>query len=157
MKSTWGDALDILFFEISYIVRRSFEIQFFCKRMPCLCSGLFLYCCSPTMLLLLLFKHDMPSYISIPWQHTYKQALQHCKIIPKQSTVARNSLSAPNRSSSPNSFNLLGINENEVAWYVALLILFPLKTYFGSNKFECIHLGTGKVQGRILSLLTEWE
>ncbi|KAH7841983.1 hypothetical protein Vadar_000174 [Vaccinium darrowii] len=51
--------------------------------------------------------------------HTYKQALQHCKIIPKQSTVARNSLSAPNRSSSPNSFNLLGINENEVRFKVA--------------------------------------
>ncbi|KAI8561591.1 hypothetical protein RHMOL_Rhmol04G0352100 [Rhododendron molle] len=51
--------------------------------------------------------------------HTYKQALQHCKIGPKQSTVARNSLSAPNRSSSPNSFNLLGINENEVKFKVA--------------------------------------
>ncbi|XP_058209208.1 anaphase-promoting complex subunit 7 [Rhododendron vialii] len=51
--------------------------------------------------------------------HTYKQALQHCKIGPKQSTVARNSLSAPNRSSSPNSFNLLGINENEVKFKIA--------------------------------------
>lgn len=60
------------------------------------------------------FERNMPSYISFPSQHTYKQALQHCKIGPKQSTVARNSLSAPNRSSSPNSLNLLGINENEV-------------------------------------------
>ncbi|KAE9455256.1 hypothetical protein C3L33_12852, partial [Rhododendron williamsianum] len=51
--------------------------------------------------------------------HIYKQALQHCKIGPKQSTVARNSLSAPNRSSSPNSFNLLGINENEVKFKIA--------------------------------------
>lgn len=60
------------------------------------------------------FEHNMPSYISFPSQHTYKQGLQHCKIGPKQSSATRNSLSAPNRSSSPNSFNLLGINENEV-------------------------------------------
>ncbi|PSR92636.1 Anaphase-promoting complex subunit like [Actinidia chinensis var. chinensis] len=51
--------------------------------------------------------------------HTYKQALQHCKIIPRQSTMTRNSLSATNRSSSPNSFNLSGINENEVKFKIA--------------------------------------
>ncbi|XP_057957932.1 anaphase-promoting complex subunit 7 isoform X2 [Malania oleifera] len=46
--------------------------------------------------------------------HTYKQALQHYKIIPKQNTTtSRNSLSASNRSSSPNSFNISAINENE--------------------------------------------
>ncbi|XAR57116.1 hypothetical protein NMG60_11025146 [Bertholletia excelsa] len=51
--------------------------------------------------------------------HTYKQALQHCKIIPKQSTMTRNSLSASNRSSSPNSFKILGINENDVKFKIA--------------------------------------
>ncbi|CAL5395644.1 unnamed protein product [Camellia sinensis] len=51
--------------------------------------------------------------------HTYKQALQHCKIVPKQSTMTRNSLPTSNRSSSPNSFNNLGINENEVKFKIA--------------------------------------
>ncbi|KAA8527481.1 hypothetical protein F0562_034804 [Nyssa sinensis] len=51
--------------------------------------------------------------------HTYKQALQHYKIIPKQNTMARNSLSTSNRSSSPNSFNMSGINENEVKFKIA--------------------------------------
>ncbi|CAL1397140.1 unnamed protein product [Linum trigynum] len=50
--------------------------------------------------------------------HTYKQALQYCKIIPKQnSTSARTSLSS--RSSSPSSFNALAINENEVKFKIA--------------------------------------
>ena len=50
----------------------------------------------------------------ITWQHTYKQALQYYKIIPKQnSTTTRGSLQS-NRSSSPNSFNVSAINENEV-------------------------------------------
>ncbi|KAJ6904238.1 hypothetical protein NC651_021389 [Populus alba x Populus x berolinensis] len=45
--------------------------------------------------------------------HTYKQALHYYKIIPKQSsTTSRSSLS--NRSSSPNSFNISAINENEM-------------------------------------------
>ncbi|KAI8010763.1 Sulfoquinovosyl transferase SQD2 [Camellia lanceoleosa] len=52
-------------------------------------------------------------------EHTYKQALQHCKIVPKQSTMTRNSLPTSNRSSSPNSFNNLGINENEVKFKIA--------------------------------------
>ncbi|XP_059632690.1 anaphase-promoting complex subunit 7 [Cornus florida] len=51
--------------------------------------------------------------------HTYKQALQHYKIVPKQNTMTRNSLSTSNRSSSPNSFNMSGINENEVKFKVA--------------------------------------
>ncbi|XP_016706020.1 anaphase-promoting complex subunit 7 isoform X2 [Gossypium hirsutum] len=47
--------------------------------------------------------------------HTYKQALQYYKIIPKQnSTSSRSALSASNRSSSPNSFNICAINENEM-------------------------------------------
>ncbi|XP_052312257.1 anaphase-promoting complex subunit 7 isoform X2 [Populus trichocarpa] len=50
--------------------------------------------------------------------HTYKQALHYCKIIPKQSsTTSRSSLS--NRSSSPNSFNISAINENEVKFKIA--------------------------------------
>ncbi|KAG5554965.1 hypothetical protein RHGRI_012493 [Rhododendron griersonianum] len=62
---------------------------------------------------------DTSPHVKAENLHIYKQALQHCKIGPKQSTVARNSLSAPNRSSSPNSFNLLGINENEVKFKIA--------------------------------------
>ncbi|OAY27779.1 anaphase-promoting complex subunit 7 [Manihot esculenta] len=50
--------------------------------------------------------------------HTYKQALQYYKIVPKQnSTASRSSLS--NRSSSPNSFNISAINENEVKFKIA--------------------------------------
>ncbi|CAK9159746.1 unnamed protein product [Ilex paraguariensis] len=51
--------------------------------------------------------------------HTYKQALQQNKIIPKQNTTARSSLSASNRSSSPNSFNISAINEYEVKFNIA--------------------------------------
>ncbi|GMI80082.1 anaphase-promoting complex 7 [Hibiscus trionum] len=52
--------------------------------------------------------------------HTYKQALQYYKIIPKQnSTSSRSSLSATNRSSSPNSFNISALNENEVKFKIA--------------------------------------
>lgn len=85
------------------------------------------------------FEHNMPSYSSFPSQHTYKQGLQHCKIGPKQSSATRNSLSAPNRSSSPNSFNLLGINENEVDWYVPVLIIFLSNIVFGYKKL-CLNL-----------------
>ncbi|KAJ6769474.1 ANAPHASE-PROMOTING COMPLEX SUBUNIT 7 [Salix koriyanagi] len=50
--------------------------------------------------------------------HTYKQALHYYKIIPKQSSAtSRSSLS--NRSSSPNSFNISAINENEVKFKIA--------------------------------------
>lgn len=53
----------------------------------------------------------------------YKQALQYHKIIPKQSAVTppmtRSSLSASNRSSSPNSASISGINENEVKFKIA--------------------------------------
>ncbi|KAF5206402.1 Anaphase-promoting complex subunit [Thalictrum thalictroides] len=48
---------------------------------------------------------------------TYKQALQHCKILPKQNTTCRSSLS---RSSSPNSINVSAINENEVKFKITL-------------------------------------
>ncbi|KAJ9700096.1 hypothetical protein PVL29_005768 [Vitis rotundifolia] len=51
--------------------------------------------------------------------HTYKQALQHYKIIPRQNSTARISLSTSNRSSSPNSFNISAINENEVKFKIA--------------------------------------
>ncbi|KAL0348704.1 UNVERIFIED_CONTAM: Anaphase-promoting complex subunit [Sesamum angustifolium] len=53
----------------------------------------------------------------------YKQALQYHKILPKQSAATppttRSSLSASNRSSSPNSFNTSAINENEVKFKIA--------------------------------------
>ncbi|GLT99189.1 hypothetical protein SLE2022_166420 [Rubroshorea leprosula] len=51
--------------------------------------------------------------------HTYKQALQYYKIIPKQNSTSRSSLSSSNRSSSPNSFNISAINENEVKFKIA--------------------------------------
>ncbi|XP_010931597.1 anaphase-promoting complex subunit 7 isoform X2 [Elaeis guineensis] len=51
----------------------------------------------------------------------YKQALQHCKVIPKQTTnYSRSSLSTSSRSSSPNSINASAINENEVKFKIAL-------------------------------------
>ncbi|KAL9161380.1 hypothetical protein ABFS82_07G017800 [Erythranthe guttata] len=53
----------------------------------------------------------------------YKQALQHHKILPKQTaatpTATRSALSALNRSSSPNSINASVINENEVKFKIA--------------------------------------
>ncbi|KAI0512306.1 hypothetical protein KFK09_012945 [Dendrobium nobile] len=50
----------------------------------------------------------------------YKQALQLCKIIPKQTTVSRSSLSTSARSSSPNNMNISAINENEVKFKITL-------------------------------------
>ncbi|KAK1292177.1 Anaphase-promoting complex subunit 7 [Acorus calamus] len=51
----------------------------------------------------------------------YKQALQQCKIIPKQIMVnPRSSLSSSNRSSSPSSINISAINENEVKFKITL-------------------------------------
>ncbi|KAL6185943.1 hypothetical protein ACLB2K_042065 [Fragaria x ananassa] len=48
--------------------------------------------------------------------HTYKQALQFCKIISKTNPASsRSSSLASNRSSSPNVLNVSGINDNEVA------------------------------------------
>lgn len=57
------------------------------------------------------------------WQHTYKQALQYYKMVPKQTTSLRSPLSTSNRSSSPNSFNIPTINENEVDWSFSLQCL----------------------------------
>ncbi|KAI7756585.1 hypothetical protein M8C21_009895, partial [Ambrosia artemisiifolia] len=51
--------------------------------------------------------------------HVYKQALQYHKIAPKVNATIRSSLSASNRSSSPNSFNVSAINENEVKFKIA--------------------------------------
>ncbi|KAK6913799.1 hypothetical protein RJ641_021120 [Dillenia turbinata] len=52
--------------------------------------------------------------------HTYKQALQYHKIIPKQNAAtSRSSLSVSNRSSSPSSFSVSAINENEVKFKIA--------------------------------------
>lgn len=52
--------------------------------------------------------------------HTYKQALQHHKISPKQSaSTLRSSLSTPNRSSSPSLLNISTFNENEVKFKIA--------------------------------------
>ncbi|KAK4800320.1 hypothetical protein SAY86_020807 [Trapa natans] len=52
--------------------------------------------------------------------HAYKQALQYHRVNPKQSSASiRNSLSASNRSSSPNSFHVSAINENEVKFKIA--------------------------------------
>ncbi|XP_071730439.1 anaphase-promoting complex subunit 7-like [Rutidosis leptorrhynchoides] len=49
----------------------------------------------------------------------YKQALQYHKIVPKVTATIRSSLSASNRSSSPNSVNASAINENEVKFKIA--------------------------------------
>ncbi|KAI6683971.1 hypothetical protein NL676_029884 [Syzygium grande] len=52
--------------------------------------------------------------------HMYKQALQYNRIIPKQTSAStRSSLSTSNRSSSPNSFNVSAVNENEVKFKIA--------------------------------------
>lgn len=51
--------------------------------------------------------------------HTYKQALQYYKIIPKQISATSRSSLPSNRSSSPNSFNISAINENEVKFKIA--------------------------------------
>ncbi|CAD5172316.1 unnamed protein product [Musa acuminata subsp. malaccensis] len=51
----------------------------------------------------------------------YKQALQHCKIISKQTmNNSRSSFSASSRSSSPNSMNVSPVNENEVKFKITL-------------------------------------
>nr|CAD1843506.1 unnamed protein product [Ananas comosus var. bracteatus] len=51
----------------------------------------------------------------------YKQALQHCKSIPRQATSnSRNSLSTSSRSSSPNSLSVSTINDNEVKFKITL-------------------------------------
>ncbi|KAH9683322.1 Anaphase-promoting complex subunit 7 [Citrus sinensis] len=63
---------------------------------------------------------DQGLYDSAQMLHTYKQALHYYKIVPKQnSTSSRSSLSTSNRSSSPNSFNVSAINENEVKYKIA--------------------------------------
>ncbi|XP_007222910.1 anaphase-promoting complex subunit 7 [Prunus persica] len=51
--------------------------------------------------------------------HTYKQALQFCKMISKTSATSTRSSLSSNRSSSPNFFNISGINENEVKFKIA--------------------------------------
>lgn len=51
--------------------------------------------------------------------HTYKQALQYYKMIPKQNTTSSRSSLSSNRSSSPNSCNGSVINENEVKFKIA--------------------------------------
>ncbi|CAA6663460.1 unnamed protein product [Spirodela intermedia] len=53
--------------------------------------------------------------------HMYKQALQLCKSIPKQTTpVSRSSVTSSNMPSSPNSLNGSTINENEVKFKICL-------------------------------------
>lgn len=51
--------------------------------------------------------------------HTYKQALQYYKMIPKQNMASSRSSLTSNRSSSPNSCNGSVINENEVKFKIA--------------------------------------
>ncbi|KAF7837857.1 anaphase-promoting complex subunit 7 [Senna tora] len=51
--------------------------------------------------------------------HNYKQALQYYKMIPKQNTPSSRSPLSSNRSSSPNSYNVTAINENEVKFKIA--------------------------------------
>ncbi|KAI4345457.1 hypothetical protein L6164_012581 [Bauhinia variegata] len=51
--------------------------------------------------------------------HNYKHALQYHKMIPKQSTTSSRSTLSSNRSSSPNSYNVSAINENEVKFKIA--------------------------------------
>ncbi|KAK9084140.1 hypothetical protein Scep_030611 [Stephania cephalantha] len=51
----------------------------------------------------------------------YKQAMQYCKVIPKQSTTStRSSLSSSTRSSSPSSMNISAMNESEVKFKITL-------------------------------------
>ncbi|KAB2625244.1 anaphase-promoting complex subunit 7-like [Pyrus ussuriensis x Pyrus communis] len=51
--------------------------------------------------------------------HMYKQALQLCKMISKTNAPATRSSLSSTRSSSPNLFNISGINENEVKFKIA--------------------------------------
>ncbi|KAM0984980.1 hypothetical protein COP2_012592 [Malus domestica] len=51
--------------------------------------------------------------------HIYKQALQLCKMISKTNAPATRSSLSSTRSSSPNLFNISGINENEVKFKIA--------------------------------------
>ncbi|RZC52469.1 hypothetical protein C5167_020899 [Papaver somniferum] len=61
------------------------------------------------------------SHLKADSYYMYKQALNLCKIIPKQTiTSSRGSLSTSNRSSSPNSVNVSAINENEVKFKITL-------------------------------------
>ena len=55
---------------------------------------------------------------SVDDQHTYKQALQYYKMIPKQNMTSNQISLSSNRSSSPNSCNGSMNNENEVNWCV---------------------------------------
>ncbi|XP_009339845.2 LOW QUALITY PROTEIN: anaphase-promoting complex subunit 7 [Pyrus x bretschneideri] len=51
--------------------------------------------------------------------HMYKQALQLCKMISKTNAPSTRSSLSSTRSSSPNLFNISGINENEVKFKIA--------------------------------------
>ncbi|XP_054806558.1 anaphase-promoting complex subunit 7 isoform X2 [Prosopis cineraria] len=51
--------------------------------------------------------------------HNYKQALQYYKMIPKQNPPSSRSSLSSNRSSSPNSYGVSAINENEVKFKIA--------------------------------------
>ncbi|KAL1288858.1 hypothetical protein HN51_057317 [Arachis hypogaea] len=51
--------------------------------------------------------------------HSYKQALQYNKMVPKQNVQLSRSSIPSNRSPSPNSCNASGINENEVKFKIA--------------------------------------
>lgn len=95
------------------------------------------------------------------WQSMYKQALQHCKIIPKQTTTSRNSLSASNRSSSPNSMIVSAINENEVGYiYECLrskLTCLQILFYKLASFVMYVFLSAGEVQNYSLPLCAKWE
>lgn len=106
---------------------------------------------------------------SVYEQHTYKQALQYYKMIPKQNmSSARSSLSS-NRSSSPNSCNIAVINENEVRcvvfiWFMIVGLAFDVVVrgclflrLFMMFPFHSLIAVTGEVQNCIVSLFSKWE
>ncbi|XP_010666682.1 anaphase-promoting complex subunit 7 [Beta vulgaris subsp. vulgaris] len=87
--------------------------------------------------------------------NTYKQALQHHKIVPKQNaSILRSSLSTPNRSSSPSPLSIIVFNENEVKFKIASchaalnenkVALLEMEGIPNKSRNLAMHLMTGKL------------
>ncbi|KAG4947307.1 hypothetical protein JHK87_043314 [Glycine soja] len=73
-------------------------------------------------------------------QHTYKQALQYYKMIPKQNMTSNQISLSSNRSSSPNSCNGSMNNENEVKFKIASCHSFlnENKAALVQNCIDCV-------------------
>lgn len=81
--------------------------------------------------------------------NTYKQALQHHKITPKQSvSMLRSSLSTSNRSSSPSPLNISTFNENEVKFKIA-----SCHAALNENKVALLEMEGIPSKGRNLPML----